>query len=158
MYRYFLILILCSAIFFMGSDIYAQLDVSETNSLAFGNMFPGIPKTVSKYTPGAAAEYLVTGTAGAEITIDFTLPTYMNSVGHNIQLIFSESDCSMDSSASYDQTSPGNDNLDPWHQMTYRIGSNGLRIWLGGQAVPKLNQPQGSYSASIVITVAYTGS
>ncbi len=137
---------------------FCQLDVSESNSLVFGDVFPGVPKTISKYTPGAAAEYYVQGTAGSEITIDFTLPTYMSFGGNNMQIIFREDDCALDSSASYDQTNPPVDNLDPWHTITYRLGSDGLRIWLGGQIVPSLKQAQGSYTAAIVITVQYTGS
>jgi len=132
-------------------------NANATHDLAFGDMFPGIPKTILKNSPGAAAEFTVTGTAGAEITIDFTLPTYMNAGGFNMQMVFSESDCAMDSSATPNQASPGYDNLDPWHTITYRLGFNGLTIWLGGKAIPKLRQPQGAYSATIVITVAYTG-
>jgi len=137
---------------------FGQLDVSESNSLTFGDIFPGVPKTISKYTPGAAAEYYVQGTAGSEITIDFTLPTYMSSGGSNMQIIFREDDCALDSSASYDQTNPPVDNLDPWHTITYRLGSDGLRIWLGGQIIPGLKQTQGDYTGAIVITVQYTGS
>ena len=132
-------------------------NITINNDLTFGDVFPGIPKTISKYTPGAAAEFLITGTAGAEVSLDFTLPTYMNDGGYNMQLVFRETDCAMDSSASPDQTDPGHDNQDPWHTMTYRLGSSGLTIWLGGMVVPKLKQGQGNYSGTIVLTVMYTG-
>lgn len=131
--------------------------ITIVNDLTFGDVFPGIPKSVLKYTPGAAAEYLITGTAGAEITIDFTLPTYMNVGGYNMQLVFRENDCAMDSSSTPDQTDPGYDNVDPWHTITYRLGSSGLTVWLGGMVVPRLKQQQGNYSGTIVMTVNYTG-
>lgn len=156
-YKHILILFVFLICFIDLEPALAQIEVSETNSLTFGDVFPGVPKKVTKYTPGAAAEFQVTGTAGAELTIDFTLPTYMSSGSNNMQMIFREDDCAMDSSASYDQTSPGVDDIDPWHQITYRLGSNGLRIWLGGEVVPKLRQAKGSYTASIVVTVQYTG-
>jgi hypothetical protein len=143
-------------IIIIGSS-YAQ-NATVNNDLTFGDVFPGIPKTVDKSTPGGAAEFYVTGTAGAEITIDFTLPTYMNSGGWNMQLVFHETDCAVDSSASPDQTDPGADNLNPWHTITYRLGSAGLTIWLGGMVIPRVNQLQGDYTATIVLTVAYTGS
>jgi len=142
--------------FFLTGPLFSQT-ITVNNDLVFGDIFPGIPKTITKYTPGAAAEFLVTGTAGAEISIDFTLPTYMNYGGYNMQLIFRDNDCAVDSSTTPDQTSPGQDNLDPWHAITYRLGSNGLLIWLGGQVVPKIRQTEGDYTASIVLTVAYTG-
>ncbi len=136
---------------------YAQ-NATVNNDLTFGNIFPGIPKTVSKATPGGAAEFYISGTAGAEVTIDFTLPTYMSSGIWNMQLVFNETDCAMDSSASPDQTDPGYNNIDPWHTITYRLGSNGLTVWLGGLVIPRINQLQGSYTGTVVLTVAYTGS
>ncbi len=136
---------------------YAQ-NATVNNDLTFGDVFPGIPKTISKATPGSAAEFYISGTAGAEVTIDLTLPTYMSSGSWNMQIVFNETDCAMDSSASPDQTEPGYDNIDPWHTITYRLGSNGLTIWLGGLVIPRLNQLQGSYTGTIVLTVAYTGS
>ncbi|UCD17119.1 MAG: hypothetical protein JSV44_11810 [Candidatus Zixiibacteriota bacterium] len=135
---------------------YGQ-NATVNNDLVFGDVFPGIPKMITKYTPGAAAEFYVSGTAGAEVTIDFTLPTYMDASGYNMQLLFREDDCAMDSSATPDQTNPGHDNLDPWHTITYRLGSSGLTIWLGGMVVPRLNQKDGDYTAAIVLTIAYTG-
>ncbi len=145
-------------IWILGIDSgYAQ-NATVNNDLTIGDVFPGIPKTISKATPGSAAEFYITGTAGAEVTIDFTLPTYMSSGSWNMQLVFNESDCAMDSSASPDQTDPGYDDIDPWHTITYRLGSNGLTVWLGGMVIPRLNQLQGSYTGTIVLTVAYTGS
>ena len=156
MHRIFISLILVFISLFFVEPLSSQT-ITINNDLVFGDIFPGIPKTITKYTPGAAAEFLVTGTAGAEVSIDFTLPTYMNSGGYNMQMIFRNDDCAVDSSAAPDQTSPGQDNLDPWHTITYRLGSNGLLIWLGGQVVPKIRQTKGDYTASIVLTVAYTG-
>jgi hypothetical protein len=142
--------------FFCIEEAQSQ-SITVNSDLVFGDVFPGIPKQISRYTPGAAAEFLITGTAGAEVTLDFTLPTYMNSNGWNMQLIFRDDDCAMDSSATPDQTNPGYDDIDPWHTITYRLGSAGLTVWLGGTAVPKLAQRKGGYTASIVLTVAYTG-
>ena len=132
-------------------------NVSLNNDLVFGSVFPGIPKTITKYTAGSACEFQITGTAGDEITIDFDLPRYMNVSGYNMQMIFNETDCSIDTSASPDQSDPEFDDLDPWHTLTYRLGSSGMTIWMGGRVVPALRQQQGSYTASIVITVQYTG-
>ncbi len=141
-----------------GECAQAQaISATATNNLVFGDIFPGIPKTISKHVAGAAAEFQVTGEAGDEITIDFTLQTYMSQGGYNMQLVFSETDCAMDSSASPDQSNPGYDDRDPWHTITYRLGSSGLTIWLGGTLIPKLIQKTGDYTATIVLTVAYTG-
>jgi len=131
--------------------------ITINNNLVFGDVYPGIPKTIDKRNAGSAAEFQVSGTAGNEISIDFALPTYMNRSGNNMQLIFKDTDCSLDSSATPDQSNPGYDNIDPWHTITYSLGLNGLTIWLGGTVVPKLNQINGAYTGNIVLTVAYTG-
>lgn len=143
--------------FILVSPTFSQ-NVTVNNDLVFGSVFPGIPKTITKYTAGSALEIQITGTAGAEITIDFTLPTYMNVSGYNMQMIFTETDCAIDTAATPDQSDPEFDDLDPWHTLTYRLGSSGMTVWLGGAVVPALRQQQGSYTASIVVTVQYTGS
>lgn len=146
-----MILLIASAV-----PSHAQ-NVSLNNDLVFGSVFPGIPKTITKYTAGMACEFEITGTAGDEISVYFDLPRYMNDGGFNMQMIFNETDCAIDTSASPDQSDPEFDDLNPWHTLTYRLGSNGMTIWLGGLVVPGLRQQQGSYAASIVITVQYTG-
>ena len=149
---------LIAGFFSFGSIASAQVSgVTAVNNLAFGNIFPGVPKEVSKHTPGSAAEFQIDGVAGSEVSIEFTLPTYMNSGSFNMQMIFRETDCAMDSSASPDQTNPDYDDLNPWHTLTYGIGSDGIKVWLGGKVVPGLTQKQGSYGADLVITVTYTG-
>ncbi len=131
--------------------------ITVNNNLVFGEVFPGIPKTIDKANAGAAAEFQVTGTAGFEVTLDFTLPTYMNQSGFNMPLIFKQTDCALDSSATPDQSNPGYDDLNPWHTITYRFGLNGMTVWLGGTVVPRLNQVNGAYTQLIVLTVTYTG-
>jgi hypothetical protein len=135
----------------------AGQDITVNNNLEFGAVFPGVPKTVSKYNAGEAAEFFITGTPNAEITIDFTLPTYMYDSGNTMVINYSSTDCAMDSSAMPNQSNPGRDNLNPWQTLTYRIGSAGLTIWLGATVVPVLMQRPGNYSATITLTVSYTG-
>ncbi len=129
--------------------------VSVINDLTFGNILGGVPKKIDKAIPGPAAEFLVTGIAGSDVTVEFALPTYMNDGTYNMQMIFTNTDCAMDSSGSPDQTNPDYDNLDPWDVNSYAIGSGGIVVWLGGKVVPKLLQDPGAYTADIVITVTF---
>jgi hypothetical protein len=138
------------------SDSLAQ-SIAVNQNLAFGTVFPGVPKSVPHTTPGEAAEFFISGTAAAEVTVDFMLPPYLHTTGANMQLVFSNTDCALDSNATPNQTSPGYDSVNPWHTITYRIGSAGLMVWLGGTVVPGLVQKPGSYSATITMTVTYTG-
>lgn len=148
--------IVCVLSLVISGQTQAQL-ITVNNDLVFGAVFPGIPKTITKYTAGAAAEFEITGTNGAEVAIDFALPTYMNNGGWSMQMIFSKTSASTDSRPFPNQSTPLVDNIDPWHTITDRLGAQGLTVWLGGQIVPKLTQLNGSYTATIVMTVTYTG-
>lgn len=134
------------------------IDVSLVNNLQFGNVFPGIPKVIATQAAGSAAEFHVAGTAGAEVMITFlSLPTYINMGGFNMNVVISETDCALDSSAAPNQSSPGFDDQNPWQPIIYRLGANGLTIWLGATVVPNLGQRPGSYSGLIQIRAEYTG-
>ncbi len=152
----FCIIIIFGSILVAPANSWAQ-NITVINNLTLGNMLPGVPKVISKRSAGAAAEFHISGIAGDEMSIDFSLPTYMNSGTSNMQMVFTTTDCAMDSSSSPDQSEPGNDDLNPWHSITYRLGANGLTIWLGGMTIPKINQRPGNYSAVIVLTVTPTG-
>ncbi len=131
--------------------------VTTVNDLNFGDGLPGIPKTVSKATPGAAAEYSISGTAGEEVLIDFTLPSHLV---HNSDLLlvsFSTTDCAIDSSDGGNQSSPAWNNQNPHNTLTATLGTGGLTIWLGGTISPKYTQPQGAYTGEIVVTVSPSG-
>jgi hypothetical protein len=117
---------LLTILFFAAtSSITLAQNISVNDNLSFGSIFPGVPKTVSKYTPSEAAEFHVTGTPNAEVSVDFALPPYMYTTGDNMQLIFSATDCALDSSASPDQAHPMEDNLNPRHTIISRLGSDG---------------------------------
>jgi hypothetical protein len=138
-------------------SVVAAQDIAVENDLIFGTVFPGVPKAISKKSSGEAAEFHITGTPNAEIVLNFTLPTYMHTDGANMRLDYSSTDCALDSSATPDQVNPGLDNLNPWQTVTYRLGATGLTIWLGATVTPGLIQKPGDYTATITLTVAYTG-
>lgn len=142
--------------FVVPAAIYPQT-VTADQDLAFGDVFPGVPKTVEK-SSSSAAEFTVTGTVDAEVTIDFDLPGYLYTTGANMPVYFYETDCAVDTTDPPDQTSPSLDDQNPYNTITYRIGSSGrIKIWLGGQLMPGLTQKSGDYTAPIRVTVTYTG-
>lgn len=132
--------------------------VTGVQDLAIGDIFPGVPKTVSKKS-ASAMEFTITGTIDAEVTLDLTLPQYLSTTGASMPLFFFSTDCQVDSTASGNQASPTWDNLNPNQTLTYTLGPNGkLTVWLGGQIVPGLVQKSGSYTATVRLTSTYTGS
>ncbi len=127
------------------------------NDLTFGNVLPGVAKVISKRTAGAAAEYSVTGNAGDQVLIDFALPTHLKDNGNTLLIIFSATDCAVDSSDPGDQSSPVWDDEDPRNTITATLGSGGLTIWLGARTQPSGLQTAGNYTAEIILTVSPAG-
>lgn len=143
-------------LFMICTSAFSQT-VAGVQDLAFNNIFPGVPKTVSKKSSDAM-EFTVTGTVNAEVSLILTLPDYMSTTGANMSLFFFNTDCQIDSTAIGDQASPTYDNLNPHLTLTYSLGPNGkLTVWLGAQVVPRLVQKSGSYSSTIRLTAVYTG-
>lgn len=132
------------------------LTVTRVADLGFGDMFPGIPKTIDKQSTDAI-EFQITGTPGAEITLDFTLPEYMSAGGRTLQVIFYDNSCAIDTSATPNQATPAFNDLNPHQTLIYRLGSTGLTVWLGAKAVPRLRQEAGAYTGDVVLTARYTG-
>lgn len=153
----FLTIALALLLALLGADSVRGQTVTADNDLAFGDVFPGVPKTIEK-TSANAAEFTVTGTANAEVTIDFDLPGYLYTTGANMPVYFYETDCAVDTTNPPDQSSPSLDDQNPYNTITYRIGSSGqIKVWLGGQLMPGLSQQSGDYTAPIRVTVTYTG-
>lgn len=155
----FLFVTLALIVVALPSTSRSQVTITINQNLVFGNVLPGVTKVVDKTDATNAAEIHIDGTAGAEITIDFSLPMVIKQSTYPLILSFSSTDCSMDSSVNQlsNQSSPGHGDLDPKQQIIYGLGANGLTIWLGGSAIPSTSQTTGDYSGTIYITVDTTG-
>lgn len=159
--RLFIILLIALAygVLALPSLSLAQVTITTNQNLVFGNVLPGITKVIDKSDPTNAAEIHIDGPAGAEVTIDFSLPMVIKQSTYPLILSFSDTDCAMDSSVNQltNQSTPGHTDLDPKQQIIYGLGANGLTIWLGGSALPSTTQITGDYSGTIYITVDTTG-
>jgi hypothetical protein len=142
------------------ATVVSSLSVIGTNNLQFGTVTPGVNKTVDKATVGFAGEWEVTGTANAEVSVDFTLPDSLVTTDSLafLRIAFSNADVSYDDGTGTGQTNPAGI-LDPHGPGVLNIGSGAtLMFWIGGTVLPRISQTGGDYAADIVLTVAYTGS
>lgn len=141
------------------ATVVSSLSIVGTNNLQFGTVTPGVTKSVDKASIGFAGEWEITGTASAELTVDFTLPDTMRTVDSlgAMRIDFSATDVSF-SDGTGNQTAP-NGTLNPNGPSVRRIGAGGtMTVWIGGTVYPRVSQTGGDYSAEIMLTVAYTGS
>ncbi len=166
--QYCLFLLVAAAPAAMGQEsgtiqaiatVVTSLSVIPMNNLNFGTIVPGIDKSVDKADIGFAGEWSVTGTASAEVTIDFTLPANLYTADSSafLRAWFSPSDASYEDGTGGGQVAPAGI-LNPGGPSTKDIGAGGIiTIWIGGTVRPTVSQTGGDYSGDIVLTVAYTG-
>jgi len=132
------------------ATVQTPINVAAAQQLSFGNVFPGVNKTVAAPDLTNAGRFDVTGQAGAPVTLSFTLPATLSS-GSNTMPIDSYAGVRADNSS---QTSgigfvPGASN-------PATLSATGLLfIWVGARVTPATNQAQGTYTGSITMTVVY---
>ena len=124
--------------------------VTPTQSLDFGNVFPGVNKTIAAAPGGNQGSFQVTGQANQNITLTFTLPANLVS-GANLLPVGSWTGWHNLNAFS----GPGV-NFDPTSAQNTQLSALGQRfVYLGGMVSPASNQPAGFYSAVATLTVAY---
>jgi hypothetical protein len=132
-----------------------QLSAVGQQDLNFGTLIPGVPVTVSRFDPANAGQFEVRGARLSEVQIDLTLPAYL-AAGVNALLPLEFS--SVDGGIATDRTVGGTQSFDPRLPVTVILPGNGKAyVYLGGTVRPATNQAIGPYSATITLTVSYTG-
>ncbi len=130
------------------------ISVFGRQTLNFGTVLPGVPTTISRSDALNAGEFEIRGQKNAQVQVDLTLPAAMTSGAQSLPLQFGPGD------GGYSQfgTIAAADVFDPRVQLVTTLSSNGrLYVYLGGTALPGPQQGAGTYTGTIVLTVAYTG-
>jgi len=145
------------------ATVLAILTVTATSALAFGNVYQGVPKSITKDN-AAAGIFRIVGEEDADVAIYFQLPDYLSTATGDDRMVisFSTTDLNVDTTAASDPAgfvaADGWINQDP-HNVTSAadIGSTATDLYLGGEVIPSVDQTAGAYTGDIVLTVAYTG-
>ena len=129
--------------------------IGGVRALSFGDVLPGVQTTVLATDPVRSGQFNITGQKFAEVEAWLTLPTQMTGpAGASIPLAFGPG------SAGQSNTGAITDQIavDPRTRFTLTLSGNGRGfVYLGGSLLPAVQQPAGPYSATITLTVAYTG-
>lgn len=146
------------------ATVLATLTVTSTQSLILGNVYQGVPTSIANNNANAAI-FTISGAASSGISLFISLPDYLALANGSdrMTISFSSTDASVDSlGAGNPATMAGGagwQNTNP-HSLPSAtvIGSGGTTsLYLGGKALPAVDQSAGSYSADIILTVAYNG-
>jgi hypothetical protein len=140
------------------SEVRAQgrpLDVVGRQALTFGTMWSGQPAQVSRQDPLRSGQVELRGMRETDVQVTFTLPAAMAGPGGaELALTFGAGDGGVGTTAAITAATP----FDPRLPRVARFGHNGrLYLFLGGTALPGVGQTAGAYTATVTVTVAYTG-
>jgi hypothetical protein len=128
--------------------------VTRERDLDFGDVVRGVPATIP-VNNAASGRFLIRGTRGAEVSLDFLLPTVLTVGSNTLPIGFSPT-----AAGHYTLPQPQNAVLFDPHltRITRLRASNGfLYLWLGGTVSPAVTQAPGVYTGSITMVVSYTG-
>ena len=132
------------------ANVQTPINVVGANALAFGNVFPGVNKTVAATDLTNAGRFDVTGQNSTPVTLSFTLPATLSS-GANTMPIDTYTGISALNSA---QT--GGVGFNPVTGASPTLsGTGALFVWIGARVTPATNQAQGVYTANVTMTVVY---
>lgn len=134
------------------ATVVTALTVTGNASLAFGNVYQGVAKTVVA-TDAASGRLAVAGFQNAQVALTFTLPNNLTSGGNNLPI------------DSWDVRTNGTNVTTGATALTVVSGtpvnanlvSGNLFLFVGGRVQPAAAQVAGSYSGTITLAAAYTG-
>jgi len=146
------------------ANVQATLSIVGSQNLQFGNMFQGVAKTVANNVDAFSGIFNITGAASAGITISMVLPDYMALAdgSDRMTVAFSPTDATVDTNNTTPSTVGAGDG---WQDVNPRnipsavvIGSGGqTNVYIGGRAIPAINQKAGAYTGDLIVSVAYDG-
>jgi len=151
-----------------SATVVAALTVTASSPLAFGTVYQGVPKSVSKNVAEAAV-FDITGQANADLLLYLSLPEFIatSSGDDRMTISFTATDADIDTGivGAGDPTGfvSGWQGEDPQNLMAVAgaepcLGDAGLcAVYIGGKVIPTLDQTAGAYTGDIILTVAYQG-
>ena len=150
-----LVIVACALCLVRSAGAQRKMVVSPKKGITFGSLFPGVPFTVQPTDAALAGALDIVGPNRAQVKIDFTLPTSLSGPASAIlPLSFTPT------SGGYSQSGAvgGEVPFDPRVSYLNFLSNTGrATVYLGGTASPTAGQRSGSYSGTIIMTVALTG-
>lgn len=132
------------------ATVYQALTVTGARALDFGNVFPGVAKSIV-VSDATSGRFDLTGQASANVNVSFTLPTNLTSGANNLP-IGTWTGCS-----NATNTTAGCTSFTPSASATATAlsGAGALFVWVGGTVSPAANQAAGAYTGTVTLTAAY---
>lgn len=136
------------------------LTIANQQAILFGTVIAGTPTSINPQTSASAGYFVIQGARRAEISITFTLPAELRAgTGpFTIPLAFGATAACARDRLPQSACTPFN----PATGLVDRIRNqnppnNHFHVWLGGTVTPAAGQMGGVYTATVTMTVTYTG-
>lgn len=132
------------------ANVFAAMTVTGARDLDFGNVFPGVAKTVG-VAAATSGRFDLTGQASGNVNLTFTLPANLTSGANNLP-IGTWTGCT-----NATNTTTGCTAFTPSGAASPSAfsGAGALFVWVGGTVSPAANQAAGSYTGTVTLTAAY---
>jgi hypothetical protein len=142
--------LLLLATIFAAPSASAQVSVSPIRDLAFGPVIVGVPTTIGPSHPTRSGQFQIAAPLGTRVQIRFTLPNQLGGpAGAQMPIGFGNNDAISVGTASGSVPSTFN----PKATRVFDTTSATTNVFLGGTVTPAASQAQGSYTATITLTV-----
>jgi len=133
------------------ATVQSPITVTGAQNLAFGNVFPGVAKTIAYSDATNGGHFSVAGQASTPVTYSFTLPTNLTSSGNNLPIAswtgyLNTANSTAGGSAITPSATPAGATLS---------AGGALYVFVGATVTPPSNLPAGSYTGTVTLTVSY---
>jgi hypothetical protein len=132
------------------ATVYTAITVTGANPLNFGNVFPGVARTILA-TDAAAGRFDLTGQNSANVNLTFTLPANLVSGGNNLPI------GSWTGYRNNTNAQTGGTAFTPaaTAYATAFSGAGAVFVFVGGTVTPAAAQAAGTYTGTVTLTAAY---
>lgn len=135
---------------FAVPPLAAQVSVAPIRDLAFGPVIVGVPTTIGPSHPTRSGQFQIAAPLGTRVQIRFTLPNQLDGpTGAQLPITFSNNDALVVGTGS--NSAPMTFN--PKATRVFQVPGPTTNVFVGGRVTPAGNQAQGSYAATITLTV-----
>ena len=130
--------------------VYQAMTVTGARALDFGNVFPGVAKSIA-VAAATSGRFDLTGQASANVNLTFTLPTNLTSGANNLPIgTWTGCHAATNNTTGCTTFTPSGS-----ASPTAFSGAGALFVWVGGTVTPAANQAAGTYNGTVTLTAAY---
>jgi len=134
------------------ANVFQAITVTGAANLQFGNVFPGVNKTVDASTNANSGRFDLTGQASQNLALTFTLPTNLDDGATHLLPIATWTGCLANTAS---QAGCASFTPSAGATNTTFSGASAKSVYVGATVSPAAAQVAGSYLGTVTLTAAY---